>query len=247
MRSSRSSLDCLPVAFVVILVLAGQSFAQFNEEVVYKFLGRPDGSRPAATLVGDAAGNLYGTTADGGIEFSCCGTIFGLSPPAIAGGSWAETVLYQFQGGSDGATPLGTLFFDKLGNLYGTTGGAGDNAVGSTIFELSSPSTPEGVWTKATLFSFSGNQYLLSGKMVMDAAGNLYGTSEGGGSHNKGIVFELVAPKTAGTPWAERVLYNFHAFASDGVGPGGTCFSAGVSYMAPQKGAALRIKAPFSV
>ena len=224
MYGSKSSRNCYQIAFLVVLALVlalvGQSSAQFQEKVVYKFLGSPDGSGPAASLVSDAAGNLYGTTADGGIEFSCCGTIFQLSPPATVGGSWSETVLYQFQGGSDGAAPLGTLIFDKLGNLYGTTGGGGDDAVGSTIFELSPPSTPGAVWTKTTLFTFSGNQYLVAGKLVMDADGNLYGTSEAGGSHNAGIVFELVAPKTVGTPWAERILYDFHAFAGDGFGPG---------------------------
>src|SRR6266852_4247158 len=118
MRSSKSSLNFHPIAFFVVWVLTGQSFAQFHESVVYKFAGSPDGSGPAASLVADVAGNFYGTTAGGGIN-SCCGTVFELSPPATAGGSWSETILYAFLGGSDGSTPLGTLIFDKLGNLYG--------------------------------------------------------------------------------------------------------------------------------
>ncbi len=219
MRSSKSSFSYLPAAFLVVLVLMGQSFAQFKEKIVYEFSGSPDGSEPGASLVADAAGNLYGTTTIGGIQSSCCGTVFELSPPATAGGSWSETVLYRFQGGSDGAGPHGTLMFDKLGNLYGTTTFGGDDAVGPTVFELSPPSAPGVVWTKTTLFTFPGNQYVLTGKLVMDAAGNLYGTSESGGSHHAGIVFELVAPKTAGAAWAERTLYNFHAFRGDGVGP----------------------------
>jgi uncharacterized repeat protein (TIGR03803 family) len=220
MRSSRASLNYLPVAFLVVLVFAGKSFAQFKEKIVYEFSGSPDGSEPEASLVADAAGNLYGTTTIGGIQFSCCGTVFELIPPATAGGSWSETVLYRFQGGSDGAGPHGTLMLDKLGNLYGTTSFGGDDAVGPTVFELSPPSTPGGAWTKATLFTFSGNQYLVTGKLVMDAAGNLYGTSAGGGSHNAGIVFELVAPKTADASWAKRVLYEFGAFPGDAGGPG---------------------------
>jgi uncharacterized repeat protein (TIGR03803 family) len=248
MRSSKSSLNLYQIAFITGLVLAGQSFAQFHESVVYKFAGSPDGSRPAASLVADAAGNLYGATADGGIQFSCCGTIFELSPPATTGGTWSETVLYQFQGGSDGATPLGTLILDKLGNLYGTTGGSGDNAVGSTIFELSPPSTPGGAWKKTTLFTFSGSQYLVAGKLVMDAAGNLYGTTESGGTHNAGIAFELVAPKTAGAAWAERTLYDFHAFASDGFGPGADLLlRGGILYGTTQAGGTANQGTVFSL
>ena len=95
MSSTNSSLNFHQIAFFVVCVLVGQSFAQSHESVVYKFAGSPDGTGPAASLVADATGNFYGTTAGGGIS-SCCGTVFELSPPATAGGSWSETILYSF-------------------------------------------------------------------------------------------------------------------------------------------------------
>src|SRR4029077_20749871 len=141
MSSTNSSLNFHQIAFFVVCVLVGQSFAQSHESLVYKFALSDDGNGPAASLVADVSGNLYGTTGGGGIN-TCCGTVFELSPPATAGGSWSETILYSFLGGSDGDTPLGTLIFDKLGNLYGTT--SGPTGSGSSIFELSPPSTPGG-------------------------------------------------------------------------------------------------------
>jgi uncharacterized repeat protein (TIGR03803 family) len=246
MRSSKSSLNLHRIAFFAVFVLARQSFAQFHENVVYKFAGSPDGSRPAASLVADAAGNLFGTTADGGIQFSCCGTIFELSPPATAGGSWSETVLYQFQGGSDGSSPLGTLIFDKLGNLYGTT--SGTSGTGSTAFELSPPSIPGGAWTKTTLTLFTGSTLPgPTGKLVMDPAGNLYGTSLEGGSHNKGLVFELVPPKTAGAIWAKRVLYEFGAFAHDGSPAADLLLRGGILYGTTEGGGTANQGTVFSL
>ncbi|HET6180331.1 MAG TPA: choice-of-anchor tandem repeat GloVer-containing protein [Candidatus Sulfotelmatobacter sp.] len=184
--------------------------------MLYSFQGFEDGKEPTGTLVPDAAGNLYGTTLYGGIGDLRYGTVFEPSPPAVAGGSWTKAVLYAFKGGGDGAYPNGSLIFDKLGNLYGTTSGGGTTP-GSSIFELKPPSTPGGAWTKVTLWNFNGsNGSSPEGKVVLDAAGNLYGTTFQGGSHNFGVVFELVAPTTVGARWKERILHNFGAFAGDG-------------------------------
>lgn len=246
MLSGKSSRNLHQIAFFVVWVLAGQSFAQFQENVVYKFVGSPDGGRPAASLVADAAGNLYGTTAVGGIGTFCCGTVFELIPPAIAGGSWSETVLYAFQGGSDGISPLGTLIFDKLGNLYGTT--SGSSGIGATVFELSPPSTAGGAWTKTTLTLFTGSMPGPTGKLAMGAGGNLFGTTLAGGSHNKGLVFELVAPTTPGGPWTKKVLYAFGAFAQDGVGPGADLlFRGGILYGTTEGGGAANQGTVFSL
>ncbi|HET6180346.1 MAG TPA: choice-of-anchor tandem repeat GloVer-containing protein [Candidatus Sulfotelmatobacter sp.] len=223
MRSSKSPLAFDRISFIVLAVLLniGTAFAT-TEKVVYSFQGTPDGDIPAATLVADSAGNLYGITNVGG---SGQGTVFELSPPATAGGSWTEQILYAFQNDShDGVFPNGTLTFDKQGNLYGTTT-QGGNGVGA-VFELSPPATSGGAWTETVLWSFP-QQGLTgiypSGKLEIDAAGNLYGTTQFGGvpkgGCSCGVVFELVKPKTSGGSWNERVLHNFGSITGDGTYP----------------------------
>src|ERR1700722_6700794 len=105
---------------VMALILAGNVFAATDtEKVIYPFLGPPDGATPQASLVADAAGNLYGTTFGGGVNFNAFGTVFELSPPAVTGGAWTETILHTFQADAyDGQFPTGTLILDKKGNLY---------------------------------------------------------------------------------------------------------------------------------
>jgi uncharacterized repeat protein (TIGR03803 family) len=91
-----------------------------KETVIYSFTGGTDGIAPQASLIRDDAGNLYGTTKRGGP--SDAGTVFRIDPTG------AETVLYSFTGGADGATPIASLIRDKAGNLYGTTIGGGDTS-----------------------------------------------------------------------------------------------------------------------
>src|ERR1700685_506712 len=123
-----------------------------------------------------------------------------MSPPAQPGGAWTETVLYNFQGGNDGYTPTGDLVFDKTGNLYGVTlfgGGKGTNCGDSlyqncgTVFELSPPQTKGGAWTEKVLYSFAGLEPESiagdgsepNGGLVLDEAGDIYGTTSNGGSN----------------------------------------------------------------
>src|ERR1019366_1435325 len=106
----------------------------WTEKVLYSFGNYPDGSEPSAGLVFDAAGNLYGTTSLGGTY--AYGTVFELTP--TIGGSWIETVLYSFGGGTDGDGPLAGLIFDAAGNLYGTTYSGGSFASYGTVFETTS-------------------------------------------------------------------------------------------------------------
>jgi hypothetical protein len=117
------------------LSLAPNARAQWDEQILYGFRGgSSDGAAPTGAIVFDKEGNLYGATSDGGSGtcqgFFPCGTVFRLSPPAWAGDTWSETVLWNFQGiqTGDGATPDGGLAIDSAGNLYGTTayGGTGD-------------------------------------------------------------------------------------------------------------------------
>jgi uncharacterized repeat protein (TIGR03803 family) len=96
---------------------------QWIEKVLYRFKGGSDGIAPTAGLVFDPAGNLYGTTSDGGKCHYSCGTVFRLAHPLTPGGAWTESVLHAFGGSRqpDGGQPTGSLVFDTVGNLYGTT------------------------------------------------------------------------------------------------------------------------------
>ena len=167
---------------------------EWTETVLHNFGSGTDGFTPVAGLIFDAAGNLYGTTGDGG-NYGY-GTVFELTP--TNGGSWTETVLYSFNlQGSGGYGPgVGPLVFDAAGSLYGTAfyGGA---YPGGTAFKLTP--TVGGDWTETVLYSF-GNGTDGSGPfaagLIFDAAGNLYGTTWYGGTHQCGqygcgTVFEL--------------------------------------------------------
>lgn len=187
-----------------------------TEQVLYTFGNAPDGNTPTGSFVFDGSGNLYGTTEKGGAFGQ--GTVFELSPGA--GGQWTEKILYSFcpqSGCADGSAPNGGLIFDTAGNLYGTTtfGGASDLGVS---FELTPKSG--GTWTETVLHSFgSGTDgFNPSGGLVLDSAGNLYGTTTGGGTGGPncpssgslsdcGTVFEL--SPGSGSQWTETVLYNF--------------------------------------
>jgi uncharacterized repeat protein (TIGR03803 family) len=165
--------------------------ADGTETVLYDFTGGTDGSGPLAGLVLDGQGNLYGTTVGGG-NLTCsgtgCGVVFKI---AAAGG---ETVLYSFLGASDGAHPQSSLILDGQGNLYGTAyegGGSNCNGYGcGTVFEVSA--TGE----ETVLYRFTGGTdggTPLAG-LVMDGQGNLYGTTESGGSgcvSGCGVIFKI--------------------------------------------------------
>ena len=194
-----------------------------------------DGFEPNGGLVIDAAGNLYGTTFMGGnrTASNVRGTVFELSPPAVAGGKWTETILHDFGVGpgdpSDGWDPLAGLVRDAAGNLYGTTfnGGTFDsNNTGGTVFEVSP--VPGGGWTETVLHNFSQNHvdgFWPTAGVTLDAAGNLYGTASAGGANVDsptyvlGVVFELSPPAPGGTTWTETILHPFGA-GKDGTNPG---------------------------
>ena len=178
----------------------------WTESVLYTFTGGNDGREPSARLLLDAAGNLYGTTLLGGnINSACssgCGTVFKLTHGSSG---WTESVVYPFTGGADGASPYDGLAFDAAGNLYGTTYAGGTSGNG-TVFKLSPGSNG---WTETVLHAFSGgydgkHPY---GDLILDAAGNLYGTAFQGGA-GFGVVFELLPDSKRG--WHERVLHAFY-------------------------------------
>ena len=162
----------------------------WTASVLHSFSGA-DGSNPLAGLIFDTAGNLYGTAEVGGLFGH--GVVFKLRPNPD--GTWSERVLHQFTGGKDGGEPFGGLIFDKAGNLYGTTyqGGSltacsGDGC--GVVFKLTPKSN--GGWKEAVLHRFVDHPGARpSAGLILDAAGNLYGTTAGDGTATFGSVFEI--------------------------------------------------------
>ncbi len=220
MRGKKFSIGLgTALAIFTVTLLVTSTWAAAHESVLHSFNNNgTDGANPYATLALDTAGNLYGTTVEGGIHN--LGAVFELSPRE--GGGWTEKVLHSFGHGTDGTGPYANLVIDAVGNLYGTTQLGGIHNSG-TVFELS----PEegGGWTETVLHSFNDNgvdgSYPLAG-LTFDAAGNLYGMTQQGGINscdgkNCGTVFEL-SPRQGGG-WTETVLHNFNNNGRDGVNP----------------------------
>ncbi len=166
----------------------------------------PDGLSPSGGLIADAAGNFYGNTSSGGAYAQ--GAAYKLTPGE--NGTWTSTLLHSFAGSDakDGSSPVGNLIFDGQGNLYGSTRTGGTN--GGTVFKLS-PSS-DGNWTESVLYSFSVAKRSTDGNaptsgLTFDGAGNLYGTTGGGGVNHCGTAFKLT-PTESG-PWTETQLYSF--------------------------------------
>lgn len=190
--------------------------------VLYNFCSAPnytDGDQPWAGLIQDTAGNLYGTTFQGGAQGA--GTVFELKPPQETGGPWTETVLYSFcsaggAGCTDGGIPKAGPIMDSAGNLYGTTewGGA-YNRFGGTVFRLQPPAQAGGVWTETVLYSFcsaancADGAQPLAGVTMDESSGDLYGTTSASGANSGGNVFMLQPPAKTGGAWTQTVLYNF--------------------------------------
>jgi len=189
------------------------SGGDWTETVVYNFSGSgSDGWAPYHGVVRDDAGNLYGTTLYGGDMTTCanygCGTVFRLTP---SGTGWTQDLLHRFQGGDDGAFLYAGLIAGPSGNLYGATNAGGPSG-GGTVFEL----TPSGDgWTYSVIYRFTGECFPV-GNLVIDPAGNLYGTCSGNGYVN-GSVFKLTPSVSS---WTYTSLHDF-AGGSDGVGPMG--------------------------
>lgn len=183
-----------------------KSGGPWTQTILYNFSGGDDGWYPYSGVISDSEGNLYGTALQGGP--SQCGVVFELSP--TGNDQWTQQVLHPLT--LDGCNPAGGLVFDGLGNLYGTaeTGGAWG---WGTAFELS-PS-PDGNWTYSTIHDFNsdgtdGAQPWAG--LILDNAGNLYGSTRFGGAFGFGIVFELM-PDSGN--WTESILHSF-AGGNDG-------------------------------
>jgi len=178
--------------FGVVFELSPISGGTWTESVLCSFTGGADGSQPAAGVIFDQLGNLYGTTEEGG-KGTCadgrgCGVVFKLSPKS--NGQWRESVIYDFPNGLN-SNPVAALVFDSTGNLYGTASDSDSGICCGNVFELSP--TADGGWKGTELYSFTGGKdgaYPVAA-VVLDAAGNLYGTADEGGSANAGVVYEI--------------------------------------------------------
>jgi len=185
-KRSHGMYGCLLLLALTIPPLAtaqhagAQSSRPARYQVLHKFHESPDGATPVYELVLDSAGNLYGVTVYGGTQD--LGTVYKVD----AAGK--ETVLHRFTAnGTDGNSPFAPLTLDSAGNLYGSTGNGGSADAG-TLFKISSAGK------ETILYSFAGGKDGANpvGRLALDDAGNLYGTT-GGGAFERGTVFKLTA------------------------------------------------------
>lgn len=208
-------------ALCALLLLVARPAQAQTEAVLNSFTGTPDGASPTSRLTFQN-GNLYGTTKTGGAYGN--GSVFQLSP--AGNGKWTETLLYSFCPASpsctDGQNPTYSyVIFDKAGNMYGTAyaGGSSGNGV---VFKLSQSGN---TWTETVLYSFANSPdgaNPING-LIMDPAGNLFGTTyAGGAAGGNGTVFEM--SQSAGV-WSEQPL-----FAINSIGSGLIMDSAGNIY-----------------
>lgn len=209
----------------------------YTEAVLYSFCPQypcPDGSNPFDGVVFDTAGNLYGTTEDGGANNY--GVVFELSP---SGSGWSERVIYSFQGGFDGKTPYAGVAMDSTGNLYGNTG-LGGSGGGGTMYQL----TPNGSnWNFNLLYSVPGGELgYANARVTLDSSGNLYETVASGGAFGYGQVLELAH---SGSNWVYVDLHDF-TNGADGSYPVGSVVldSSGNLYSTTSLGGNLNCNVP---
>jgi uncharacterized repeat protein (TIGR03803 family) len=178
-----------------------------------------DGYGPTGRLIVDASGTLYGVTNTGGLsggDPSGHGVVFMLAPVPGGGGAYQYNVLHRFAGGpSDGARPVGGLTMDSAGTLYGTAAGGGPGWNG-TVFKLANDGVDPWSWTLTNLYEFSPSPSSTNSDgaaptahLIIDSAGNLFGTTSAGGTNAGGTVFMLARQRDGS--YAFRNLHNFAA------------------------------------
>jgi uncharacterized repeat protein (TIGR03803 family) len=201
-------------AGIVFRLSSNGGDGHWTETILYPFDNQADGGYPFSTLIFDTSGNIYGTTLNGGNTGN--GVVFELAP-ADNGATWTESVLHSFDSQTDGMEPRTGVTMDAKGNLYGTTEIGGTAGYGA-VFQVSPPAQEGGAWTETVLHSFGfspdGGTPGYS-NLVFDTHGNLYGTTETGGTLKNGVVFKLSRSKGV---WTEKVLHTFSG-APDGSEP----------------------------
>ncbi len=192
----------------------------WTHTVLYSFTGGADGGEPYKGVTLDPQGNLYGTTVTGG-SGSCeggCGVVFKLTK---SGSNWTQNVLHAFTGGNDGSGPGSGLAFDSHGNLYGMTPTGGAYGLG-VVYQLHPEAA--GTWKLNVLHAFTGGNdgsSASAGRLIFDAAGNIYGVTTVGGAHGDGVVFELTYLQGA---WRLLPLYAFRDQPDGALPYGGLIF-----------------------
>jgi len=193
----------------------------WTESVIHAFLGYDqDGQFPTSGMTFDAAGNLYGTTFQGGTIGN--GTVYELTP---SGSGWTSTALHNFDPEQTyGIDPMGGVIFDSAGNLYAaTSSGAGSADDALSVFQMTLSS---GKWTLHPLYTMdrsSGGFYGPWGRLTMDAAGSLYGTTYAYGVYGLGSVFKLTYSNGS---WIPTVLHDFTGGADGGSPQAGVTLDA---------------------
>jgi uncharacterized repeat protein (TIGR03803 family) len=203
---SGTNPSCPPSGCGVVFELSPGANGAWAYSVIYNF-DFTDGANPTGVLAIGAAGELYGTTQNGGpngFGSHGCGLVFQLK--TLLTGVWNQTVLHAFAG-SDGAYPTSGVILDKVGNLYGTTSNGGGFSNSGVVFKL----TPTGqTWKETAVHRFrpQNDGQFPNGPLLMDSSGNLYGTTNGGKSYPLGIVFRL---SLVNAMWQETILHAFGA------------------------------------
>lgn len=187
-----------PAGAGTVFELSPDGLGNWGGRILYNFTAPNDPTNAISTLLMDTQGNLYGAGQIGG-------TLGGGAVFQLAAGTWAETVLHNFDFAVEGGQPLAGVVMDTQGNLYGTT------SVGSTfncgsVYQLTQSG---GVWTPHVIYEFAGGDdgCTTFGTLTIDPQGNLFGTTRGGGTSNFGIAYEI-SPGSGGS-WIKTTLYNF--------------------------------------
>jgi uncharacterized repeat protein (TIGR03803 family) len=190
-----------PGEYGTVFRLTPNADGSWSQRTIYTFSGGADGGQPFGIAVG-GVGRLYGTTYRDRGNYQ--GLVFDLAQ--VSALNWSQNVLHHFGSGNDGYGASGELIFDATGNIYGTTYSGG--LVGNgTVFKLSA--NADGAWNETILYSFLGSPdgaHPYAG-LIFDSVGNLYGTTEQGGSTGEGTAFQLT-PNSDGS-WTESVLHSF--------------------------------------
>jgi hypothetical protein len=213
----------MPLVICAVVIICAGSLLAGTEKVLYTFQGGSDAASPYGPLTFDKAGNLYGTSLNGGATCNYsggCGAVFELQHSKTG---WTENVIYAFTGGADGRASASGVTFDKQGNAYAASESDGnpgcyDGGGCGAVIEL----TPSGGnWTETTIHTFNNSEGggTIS-PLVIDSMGNLYGTGYWGGLSGCffgcGTIFEL-SPSSGGL-WTEKTLYEF-TNGADGATP----------------------------
>ena len=212
-------LAAIAITATILGLQAISGWAQ-TEAPIFSFTGKQKGEFPFTHVIlgGPKMNQLFGTTANGGTKGY--GRVYRLTPPGPGSTVWTSSTLYNFLGAAqgDGEGP-GSLVADQNGVLYGVT--SPNEVCCGVIFSLTPPAKGSSVWTEAIIYRFeggsdgSGNQ----AGLAVDAAGNLYGVTEAGGS-GFGTVYKLSRPAPGTTTWTKQQLYAFQG-GVDGQGPQG--------------------------